>query len=116
MRELIVEPLSPAATLGARITGVRLESLDDASWTAIEAAFHSEGYRTTRAPSPWRLGPAEAELTHQLVAGWCTAAAEQRPDEREVITAWGERRRSSIDAGTFELTVGHVDVLALPPG
>jgi len=83
---------------------------------AIEAAFHSEGYRTTRAPSPWRLGPAEAELTHQLVAGWCTAAAEQRPDEREVITAWGERRRSSIDAGTFELTVGHVDVLALPPG
>jgi alpha-ketoglutarate-dependent taurine dioxygenase len=33
-----VEPLD--ATLGARVTDVRLGELDDATWSAIEAAFH----------------------------------------------------------------------------
>jgi alpha-ketoglutarate-dependent taurine dioxygenase len=33
-----VEPLD--ATLGARVTDVRLADLDDATWPAIEAAFH----------------------------------------------------------------------------
>jgi len=82
---------------------------------AIEAAFQREGYRTFRALSPWEIGTEEAELARQLVAGWCTAAAEQRPDRAVVIRSWGERRLAAIDAGTSRLSVGHIDVLALPP-
>jgi alpha-ketoglutarate-dependent taurine dioxygenase len=36
-----VEPLD--ATLGARVTDVRLADLDDATWATIEAAFHEHG-------------------------------------------------------------------------
>jgi len=82
---------------------------------AIEAAFQRAGYRTFRASSPWEIGSEEAELAGQLVAGWCTAAAELRPDREAVIRSWGERRLAAVQAGTSRLSVGHVDVLALPP-
>jgi len=83
---------------------------------AIEVAFQREGYRTLRALSPWNIGPEDAELAGQLVAGWCTAAAEQRPDVEAAIRSWKERRLAAIVAGASRLSVGHVDVLALPSG
>ena len=40
------------------------------------ARLAAEGYRTTLRPSPWRLGPADAALARELVAGWERAALE----------------------------------------
>ncbi|MEO5841770.1 MAG: TauD/TfdA family dioxygenase [Acidimicrobiales bacterium] len=41
MSEIIIEPLP--ATLGATVRGVRLATLDDATWQVVEDAFHTYG-------------------------------------------------------------------------
>jgi SAM-dependent methyltransferase len=81
---------------------------------AAERAFQSAGFRTWTESSPWILRPGDAELAHHLVAGWESAATEQLPDQAERIHHWAERRRTTATAGSFRLTVGHVDLLALP--
>ena len=83
---------------------------------AAEALLAAEGYRTWRSPSPWRLGPADAALAHELVGGWERAAAEMAAGAAEArrIRAWAAARRRTIDGGRFRLTVGHQDLLALP--
>lgn len=72
------------------------------------------GYETRTAPSPWRLGPADASLVRRLVRGWAEAAGEMRPGDRDTIRAWGDRKFRLIEDGSFELHVGHLDILALP--
>jgi len=81
---------------------------------AAEQAFRRAGLRTWLRPSPWRLGPAEATLARTLIEGWQEAASEQCPDQAERIGAWGERRRAQAERPGFALSVGHVDLLALP--
>ena len=79
-----------------------------------EELFHSVGYDTWSAPSPWRLGPEDAELVGALIRGWEEVASEQRPQEARDIRAWGERKRGRVRAAEFDLQVGHMDLLALP--
>ena len=85
-----------------------------------EMTFRAAGYRVWLLPSPWRLGPADAELARALVGGWETAAVEQlraaADDEAAVarqVRAWAERRCATIESGRFGLMVGHLDLLAL---
>jgi hypothetical protein len=47
-----------------------------------------------------------------LVTGWEEAAVAVRPDEAERIRAWAHHRRRPL--GDDTLTVGHLDLLALP--
>ncbi len=93
---------------------------------AAEAALRAAGYDTWLHDSPWRLGPRDAELALALVDGWEQAALEQvidsssvehlgPPDSARRIRAWARNRRRIIADGAFGLTVGHVDLLALPP-
>ena len=84
---------------------------------AAAALLVAEGYRTTLRPSPWRLGPFDGALARELVAGWERAALEiaDGPDEAAQVRAWAARRRETIAGGVFGLTVGHQDLLALPP-
>jgi predicted Rdx family selenoprotein len=86
----------------------------DAAATA-EAALRAVGYRTRSAPSPWVLGPEDAELAAALVTGWSEAAVEQRPEEVSEIEAWARRRRVELLEGGLELRVGHADLVGLPP-
>ena len=88
----------------------------DAAPTA-ETLLAAEGYRTWRSPSPWRLGPADAALARELVAGWERAALEMAAGDEEArrIQAWAAARRRTIAGGRFQLEVGHQDLLALPP-
>ena len=80
------------------------------------ALLAANGYRTTLRPSPWRLGPADAALAHELVTGWERAASEiaSGPAQARRVRAWAARRRRTIAAGSFRLVVGHQDLLALP--
>ena len=95
----------------------RASALGPTASTAAEAIFREAGYRTWRLPSPWQLGPEDGELARALVDGWETAALEleRRPGRVRTIHVWAERRRRTIAAGAFALTVGHQDLLALPP-
>ena len=86
-----------------------------------ETAFRAAGYRAWLLRSPWRIGPDDAALARALVDGWEAAAVEEvgagadAGFDAAAVRAWATRRRAAIDGGRFGLTVGHVDLLALPP-
>ena len=86
-----------------------------------ETFFRAAGYRAWLLPSPWRLGPGDAELARALVEGWEAAAVEQLREappadsgDADRVRSWAQRRRATIETGRFGLTVGHLDLLALP--
>ena len=86
-----------------------------------EMTFRAAGYRAWLLLSPWRLGPGDAELARALVGGWEAAAVERlreaspaRSGDVDRVRSWAERRRATIEGGRFGLTVGHLDLLALP--
>lgn len=91
-----------------------------------ETAFRAVGYRVWLLRSPWRLGPDDGPLARALVDGWEAAAVElagagdkagRGPAgiDPAAVRSWAARRRATIAGGAFGLTVGHVDLLALPP-
>ena len=83
---------------------------DAASYLAHR--LEGEGQRVVTAASDWRLGPADAPLLAAMLDGITAALAELRePDE-----AWARLRRRQLAAGQLHLTVGHLDLLALPTG
>jgi SAM-dependent methyltransferase len=84
---------------------------------AVAAAeLESAGFTVETANSPWRLGPGDQGLQQHLHAGWAAAASEAAPHRAEAIRAWLERRMDLLESGQGHVTVGHLDVLALPPG
>ncbi len=80
-----------------------------------EELFREVGFRTWAFASPWRLGPSDAAIVEALIGGWEHAAVEQRPEQEKRIRDWAIRRRATVAQGDFALTVGHIDLLALPP-
>ena len=66
-------------------------------------------------PSPWRLGPAQADLAADWFSGWVGAACEQQADLAAETSEYTRRRLAQARAGQLAVTVGHADLLALPP-
>jgi hypothetical protein len=60
----------------------------------------------------WRLGPADGALLRATLAGIVAAARDATPDRR--LDRWATTRGQQLAAGDLRLTVGHVDLLALP--
>ncbi len=79
--------------------------------SAAADIFSKAGFSVTEAPSPWRLGPAQAELQRQLCDGIAAAAAEM---DAATAGAWAARRAGLVLDGHCH--IGHRDLLALPPG
>lgn len=95
-------------------------ALGPAAGRAADEAFRARGYETRLIASPWELGTEDAVLIHALVDGWAQVTAEVLgggavPDEEERLNEWATRRSEDAAAGRSRLTVGHVDLLALPP-
>jgi hypothetical protein len=79
---------------------------------ATHLARRLEGRQVFLEPSDWRLGPPEAPLLGATLDGVVVAVAElagARACER-----WAALRRRQLAMGELRLTVGHVDLLALP--
>jgi SAM-dependent methyltransferase len=76
---------------------------------ALEASFARRGYALHRGDSAWRLGPEDAELIRELVAG-AAAAALEAGAAPEAVSAWRDARLQGASC-----TIGHTDLLALPP-
>lgn len=87
----------------------------DAGPAAVEA-FTRHGMTVTTRPSPWRLGPAEAELAEEWLRGWISAACAQRPGLGAPAVRYLRRRLVARAAGVLRVSVGHVDLLARPIG
>ena len=76
-----------------------------------EALFTAAGWNVSTAPSPWELHTEHAELHRELVRGIGTAAAEAGA---EGAMQWAARRESAVTDSTCR--IGHIDLLAIPPG
>lgn len=74
--------------------------------TILEGA----GFDVAVAPSPWQLGPEDAELQQALVEGIAEAAAEAGE-----VSAPSWRATRIARASNSSCTIGHRDILAIPP-
>lgn len=84
----------------------------------LTALSREVGYRVECAATPWVLAAGEDEmmpLAKALVDGWFAAARDQAPGEDERLQRWRERRLAGLECGELGITVGHLDMLALPP-
>ncbi|MFI5924774.1 class I SAM-dependent methyltransferase [Micromonospora sp. NPDC051543] len=92
------------------VDGRRLLGPDAAAVTA--AAFARRGVPVRERPSPWRLGPQQADLAAEWFRGWLGAACEQRPDLAGPAEAYARRRLAEAAAGRLGVVVEHQDLLA----
>lgn len=109
--------LTPADPLDADLAAAfnahqrRGELLGPDAVTVATWAFEQLGATVHRAPSPWRLGPDQSELTEQWLRGWVAAARRQEPWlDTEAYT---RRRLAACAAGELEVVVHHTDLLAI---
>lgn len=91
-------------------------ALGPAAASVAARLFRAAGYRTWLVASDWCLEAADGRLAARLVEGWAEAAAELQPETAERVGAWAARRRAAVSRGSFRVTVGHRDLLALPGG
>jgi len=116
--------MSPADPLDARLGAAfdahqrrmtpRGRLLGPDAVTAAADLLRAAGAEVLVRPSPWRLGPAEADLTAEWFDGWVAAACEQEPALAAGAGAYRERRLAEMAAGALEVTLDHADLLALP--
>ena len=69
--------------------------------------LEAEGQRVFLERSDWRLGPPDAPLLAPTLAGIFAVQASG-------IERWAAARRRQLGEGRLHLTIGHVDLLALP--
>ena len=79
-----------------------------------EQALTRHGMTVLTRPSPWRLGPESGELAEEWLRGWISAAVAQRPELAAEAGRYLRRRLVASAAGVLRVTVGHVDLLAVP--
>lgn len=85
----------------------------DAAAAAVEE-FTRLGAEVFVRPSPWHLGPAQAELEAAWFAGWVGAACEQEVGLAAEAERYARRRLAQAIAGELGVVVDHADLLALP--
>lgn len=76
-------------------------------------AFIAAGYTVVAGASDWRSLPQEANFGVALVDGWAHAA-EESGENRKAVANWLNDRHEALKAGQLEITVGHIDMAALP--
>lgn len=80
-------------------------ALGPASSEALAQLLRQYGYRYGSLPSPWVLGPTEAELIRALTDGFAQAAGEIEPERQAAFAAW-----ANAQAGAQKVRIGHRDV------
>jgi len=76
------------------------------------AAFAAWGMVTTVRPSPWCLGPDDAELIADWLPDWLDAACLQRPELAGPAEAYERRRLTELARGALQVVVHHDDLFA----
>lgn len=113
-----VDPLDArvAAAFDAhqRRTTVRGRLLGPDAVAAAAEAFRTRGAEVVVAASPWRLGPADADLAVEWLEGWVAAASELEPGLAAEADLYRRRRLREAAAGELGVVVGHADLLVLP--
>jgi hypothetical protein len=113
-----VHPLDQAITEAfnthqRRTVGTRTLLGPDAV-AAAHGLFTGLGFDVITADSPWQLGPMDAPLIDEWLAGWVGAACDERPGLCRDSAGYREQRLSQSDSGHLRVTVHHHDLLAVP--
>jgi len=87
-------------------------ALGPAAADCAERLFAGLGYSVERARSDWVLSADDAALLRTYLKGVAAAAATVADDR---VEAWLQRRIAAAASRRLTLTVGHADVLAIPP-
>ena len=66
--------------------------------------------------SDWTIDKSQQALQQALIEGWAGAATEQDPAASQAAHQWRQQRTLVNQQREATLTVGHIDVLALPSG
>lgn len=74
----------------------------------------ARGHRVSTATSDWRLGPSDRALVEAMLDGVLAAAAAISQDR--TLERWAIMRRQDLARDALGLTVGHLELLALPEG
>jgi hypothetical protein len=74
--------------------------------------FKQLSYTVIEGESDWRIGPHDARIQMQLIAGWALAAREMASISEADIADWLTRREAHVAAGVSSMTVGHLDFFA----
>ncbi|MBT9372253.1 class I SAM-dependent methyltransferase [Rhizobium sp. CSW-27] len=82
----------------------------------LSAALLANGYRVETAQTPWRIGAAEADLHIAFLRGMVDPVLEVGTLPAEVIGEWMAFRLAYVRGERGGCEVGHLDLLALPPG
>ena len=82
---------------------------------ALSSLLRGHGYEVEEARSDWHLGAEHTELYQRVHAGLAALATRMAPARADEIDAWLGRRMDLLAAGLGEITVGHLDILGLPP-
>ena len=80
----------------------------------LQKQMQQRGYEVALAPSPWDLSPAERQLQAALINGWCEAALEQCPAQKDRIGQWQASRLKNARQGALRIRVHHHDLFAWP--
>lgn len=75
---------------------------------ALAERLRAAGWSVQLVEADWRIPASDGAMVQTMVAGIVEAASVTH-EAPERVAAWGARRRGA-------LTVGHLDLLALPPG
>jgi len=76
----------------------------------------ARGYEVTTAASDWRIGAEHRDMLLEMVSGTVAAASEAEPAASALFAKWSAERHAHVRAGALTLEMGHLDLLALPPG
>jgi SAM-dependent methyltransferase len=83
-----------------------------AATDALAAAFTRRGYAVVRGKSPWVLGHGFAALRRMCDESWAETVRETGLVPQARVAEWLQHRLANDNAVT---TIGHEDLLALPP-
>lgn len=80
----------------------------------LHSAFAHAHYQVSVADSPWILGPADAKLAAELIAGISHAAAQTGAVSPAEAARWNAYRSAAASDPAARAVVGHTDLWARP--
>lgn len=114
-------PAHPADRLVRR--GFRLDQLRDKGFgpalgihapAVMLRALEAHGFRTSSAPSDWRISPTALAMLRNLIAVTADAAEATRPAHAALVADWRAARLRQAAAERLLVRIGHRDILAFP--
>lgn len=90
-------------------------ALGSEATAGLERRLLARGFAVSTAPSDWRIDALHCDMLRQMVAEASVVACDAEPSASARFAHWRAQREAQIGAGHLALTVGHRDLLAVPP-